>query len=149
MKRTILAVLMLALVSSPCFAQEVEPEGIFSLEGTLWRFGTAITFYTRFPFFQITNSDSELGFHQETVYRCSGDNCDVVTRASYINSPVLSIVYFFNVIEFGLIIMQPIGLGISTSFGALFPITGFYYSISLIYKIDDNWSPPEDEPPTE
>lgn len=145
MKRTILALLMVALVSTPCLAQEVETDGLFSIEETLWRFGTGIAFYTRFPFFQITNSNSELGFHQGTVYRCSGDDCNVVSRTSYINSPVLSIVYFFNVIEFGLIIMQPIGLGISTSFGSLFPITGFYYSIALMYKVEDNWSPPDVE----
>ena len=37
MKRTILVVLMVFVVVTPCFAQEVEPEGMLSLHGTVWQ----------------------------------------------------------------------------------------------------------------
>ena len=36
MKRTILALLMVALAATPCFAQEIETDGIFSIFGTQW-----------------------------------------------------------------------------------------------------------------
>ena len=38
MKKTILGILMVVMVATPCFAQEVEPDGLFSLDGTLWRY---------------------------------------------------------------------------------------------------------------
>ena len=37
MKKTILAVLMVVLVATPCFAQEVESDEILTLEGTFWQ----------------------------------------------------------------------------------------------------------------
>ena len=37
MKKTILAVLMVLVIATPCFAEEVEPDGLFSIEGTRWR----------------------------------------------------------------------------------------------------------------
>ena len=37
MKKTILAILTAVMVATPCFANEIEPEGIFSLHGTLWQ----------------------------------------------------------------------------------------------------------------
>jgi len=36
MKRTILVMLMVVIIVTPCFAQEIGPEGIFSLHGTKW-----------------------------------------------------------------------------------------------------------------
>jgi hypothetical protein len=141
MKRIILVVLMVALVATPCLAQEVEPDGLFSIEGTLWRFGTEITFSTLPPFLHIYNSNSKLGFHQETVYNCSEDDCKLLPKLSYIDLPVLSIAYGFDPLGLGLIVMQPIGLGIETLFGSTFPVPGFYYSIAMMYKVEDDWSP--------
>ena len=37
MKKTILVVLMTVMIATPCLAQEIEPEGIFSISGTEWR----------------------------------------------------------------------------------------------------------------
>ena len=37
MKRKILVVLMAVMVATPCLAQEVEPDGLFSIEGTAWQ----------------------------------------------------------------------------------------------------------------
>ena len=36
MKKTILVVLMAVMLTTPCLAQEIETDGIFSLEGTRW-----------------------------------------------------------------------------------------------------------------
>ena len=35
MKKTILVALIILLVSTPCFTQEVETDGILSIEGTI------------------------------------------------------------------------------------------------------------------
>ena len=37
MKRTILLVLMAIMISTTCFAQEIEPEGLLGVDGTLWQ----------------------------------------------------------------------------------------------------------------
>jgi hypothetical protein len=37
MKKTILVVLMAVMAATPCLAQEVETDGIFSLHGTVWQ----------------------------------------------------------------------------------------------------------------
>ena len=50
MKRAILALLIVAMVSTPCLA-EVEPESIFSVNGTLWgmyEITTQITIFSNF-----------------------------------------------------------------------------------------------------
>ena len=36
MKKTILAVLKMLMGATPCFAQEVEPDGLFSISETPW-----------------------------------------------------------------------------------------------------------------
>ena len=57
MKKTIVAVLMVVMLATTCFAQQVEPDGIFTLEGTLWlRLGREET-------------NSYMGFHGEEIYR--------------------------------------------------------------------------------
>ena len=143
MRNTILGILIVTLVATPCFAQEVEPDGLFSIGGTLWRFGTEITFSTRPPFLHINNINAELGFHQGTIYRCSEDDCKLLPDVSYMDSPVLSIAYSFDSFGFGLIVLQPIGLGITTYFGTFFPGgPGFFYSITMMFKVEDNWTPP-------
>jgi len=47
MKKTILVVLMAVMVATPCLAQDIEPEGIFSIEGTAW--GVLILFPLPLP----------------------------------------------------------------------------------------------------
>jgi len=37
MKKIVLLVLIAVMIATPCFAQEVEPEGIFSLHRTEWQ----------------------------------------------------------------------------------------------------------------
>jgi hypothetical protein len=36
MKKTVLVVLMSLMFATPCLAENVKPDGLFSIEGTLW-----------------------------------------------------------------------------------------------------------------
>ena len=147
MKKTIPPVLMLALVVTPCLAQQVEPDGLFSIEGTLWGY-CAIGFPT---------GCHSIGFNQETVYHCSqeGDNCQI-TSMPYVDLLVVSIAGYPPYIDdssgagYDLWIMQPIGFGVYTMF-AFIPGRGgpslrtppmLFFSIGVMIKIDDDWTPP-------
>jgi hypothetical protein len=58
MKKIILAVLMAVMITTPCFAQEVEPEGLFSIEGTSWLIVYFRDVYLKYYF----------GFYEGDVY---------------------------------------------------------------------------------
>ena len=156
MKRTILVVIIVALVVTPCFAQEIEPERIFSIEGTLWR-GWFIGLLTFPPFVRIPGSGS-IGFHQETVYFCS-ETTECTPSSGYnnfIDSPLGSIVFdtYFEVgnLGFELIILQPFGFGVLMSSGCSKAEDSFVTCTSLmgiLFKVEDNWTPPEPEPEVE
>ena len=91
MKRTILVVLIAVMIATPCFAQEIEPDGLFSLDGTLWKFfRPEIQFGTTYgqPYFYIGVNSGEVGFYQGSVYWCSENGCKSV-RWTYINTPVI------------------------------------------------------------
>ena len=169
MKKTILAVLMIVIVATPCLAQEVELDGIFSIEGTLWR-GCKIGFFTLFPFIPIPFAicpPGSLGFYEGTVYAChemeNGTTCYPSPNFNYIDSPVVSIVnamFFQNWDDWALMlyIIQPDGLGFAMDFGCFPPneTPGGYKTpltcqaaIGIMFKIEDNWKPPENEPVTE
>ena len=66
MKKTILVVLMAVMVATPCFAQEVKPEGIFSIEGTLWQ--SLPTGVQLLPFPSLVPIDWVFGFYGGEVY---------------------------------------------------------------------------------
>jgi hypothetical protein len=154
MKRTIIVVLMVVLVATPCLAQEVETDGLFSLDGTQWR-GLPIGGYLLpipllpFPIFYFEGW--QWGFYGGEVYPIVGG---AATNSFYIDMMVASIfmykdeigTYTFGsgiVIGFG--IMQPIGLGIVTVYikyeGRPVPII----ATGLVIKKDNNWSPPDVE----
>ena len=141
---------MVALVTTPCFAQEVEPDKLFSIEGTLWTV-CGIGIEDDLPFFYI--GCSEMGFDQGKVYSCKEEVCWSLPH-KYIDSPVVSIVTFsassFPVIGswgVGLGILQPSGLGVYTQFTCIleYLVIGFVSNIDIMFKIEDNWTPPEDE----
>ena len=125
MKKTILVVLMAVMVATPCLAQEIETDGLFSIEGTLWgycviRFG--IVNYGGWLPFIVPNCEN-MGFYQGTVYSCNQDgSCGKLTHYSYIDSPLVSIVYDeqWNIsrsniyVVYG--ILQPGGFGVYTQF---------------------------------
>jgi len=144
MRRTILSVLLLAMVATPCFAEVIEPGGLFSIEGTLWRYiGFEIGIHSSQPFTAIKENSFEMGFWRGYAYACEENRC---TRwGSYIDTPVVGIWYYFSIHTFALFAMQPsVGIGVSTYFfWFLGPITGFdcYLRNGIMFKTDDNWLP--------
>jgi len=63
MKKTILVVLMVILVATPCFAQEVETDGFFSIEGTTWG-----CIGVRNSWFEFLLGDPFMSLYYELVY---------------------------------------------------------------------------------
>ena len=61
MKKTILVIVIAVMVATPCFAQEVEPEGIFSIEGTRWQ--SLPTGVQLLPFPSLVPIDWGFGFY--------------------------------------------------------------------------------------
>lgn len=150
MKKQILSMLIVLILAVPCLA-EVEPDGMFSTDGTLWK-GCG------YGLFDGGIVCEEIGFYQGEVYTCGdfmghGYECYASSDLIYIDSPLGSIVYYnydwyVGDVEgwrdIGLYIMQPIGFGIYSHLRGkppvLIPIVG-----GILFKIDDNWTPPEFE----
>jgi len=142
MRKTTLAVLimlMAALVATPCFAQEIEPEGLFSLNRTLWWLvafgGGNLVHY---------------GFYDGGVYiqefGYPGINrCTLLENSSYLD---LLVVSFFKVdySESGAVygIMSPLGVGVMFSVYNEEDVSPAVNTAMLI-KISYNWSPPPEE----
>lgn len=138
MKKTILIVLTIALFATPCLAQEVEPQGMLTIDGTVWQALPIGLKIFRLPGIWDTNG------LQFVFY---GD-----TGSSYIDMLACSIFWAVEVGPFSYItgryfgILQPIGIGmvVKTDFrGALTPFSPPNISIALLVKIKDNWVPPE------
>jgi len=154
MKKTILAVLLVLVVATPCFAQEVETDGIFSIEGTLWQsLPIAVGMVTE-PFIPIPlpipGFEFSIGFDGGEVYPPAEG---FITNGFYQDFLVASIFgfksrrrlpmgYFAEATGFG--ILQPIGIGMLlthyTSFGV--PSQG---TMMILIKVDNDWTPPEGE----
>jgi hypothetical protein len=143
MKKTILAILTAVMVATPCFANEIEPEGIFSLHGTLWQ-ALPIGLQT-FPIV-MPLSNSEFCFYGGKVYPAW-----VFDDSFYIDMLVCSI--FWGVDGHGAGggsdtwyygILQPIGIGVVFQRrlgGGKFTIP--YINVGLLIKTENNWVPPE------
>jgi hypothetical protein len=146
MKKIISGLVVLAMVATPCLA-EVKPESFFSLNGTVWNRCYLGLFV---PPMVLQGSCHLLSFYQGRMYECddaSGTYCSLVDNHFYIDLGVLSILW--GIIEpsaFELAIIQPIGLGFYTSGGLVCGyFCTFYYAIGIMYKVNDNWTPPEIE----
>jgi hypothetical protein len=131
MKKTILLVLMALMIATPCFAQEVETESFFSVEGTSWELCGLVIING--PPFGFVGCAGEIGFYPGWKY-------------PYVDLGLVSIAYdIFDVRNFFLAIMQPIGLGVFINCGSM-PTGHFWGSqacmIGIMYKINDNWVPP-------
>ena len=154
MKKIILAVLMVVMVATPCFAQEVETEGIFSIEGTLW--SGCETGCTK----EVGDGPPECdfscegttGFYQGKMYSCNETRCLSYSTKTYFDSPLISIVNFrtrYDVVGMRSYILQPSGFGVYTELGCYerfpylpFPTTRYcYFGIGIYFKVDNNWSP--------
>ena len=145
MRKTILGILIVLLVTTPCLAQEIEPDGLFSLHGTRWA-GCGISFYTFPPFVYLPCL--YMGFYEGEVYSLSNN-------ASYVDLLVVSLVYDIEfAIDEGwqifLGIMQPIGIGVFTVLGytphaSLGPgiedPPALLYVMGIMFNVEDNWIP--------
>jgi hypothetical protein len=139
------------MIAIPCFAQEVEPEGIFSVDGTLWRLCKVSLWLFQPPFFSM-NCDEEIGFYQGNVFRL-GPPPYFYPIGNYVDLGVVSIAWGIDPGHYYLAIMQPtIGFGAFTEMNILcgayhgIPVgCQFHYAIGIIFKINDNWTPPEIE----
>ena len=155
MKQTILVAIMIALVTTPCLAQEIEPEEMFSIEGTRWVYcelelGIFCGILGCLPGFNVGCDD--MAFYEGDVYRCNNDSsqCGIDSDLAYIDSPLVSIVYTrTNTSYLELRILQPIGFGVYTGFGMKGGDYGYggryVVTIGIMFKVDNNWSPPEEE----
>ena len=155
MKRTILIILMAVMIATPCLAQEIEPDGMFSLHGTKWNPLLGIVILP-FPWIFPPTSDDfwAYGFYNGEVYpRLTSSN---VINSFYVDMIVAS--FFVSRREYltgfpvrslttdiGIGIMQPMGIGMMTLYskteGDLLP----FLTMQLLIKTDDNWIPPDIE----
>jgi hypothetical protein len=155
-KKTILAVLMILTIATPCFAQDEKPDKPFSIEGTQWQslpIGMII-----FPITAVGPIDPyEVGFYDGKVYFhgyiYGGFQYEPADekRSFYMDMLVASIFMYsgrncqmsdgcWDYIVFG--IMQPIGVGVmTTSNGVPIPDS---VGAAILVKTNDNWVPEED-----
>ena len=153
MKKTILVVLTAVMIATPCLA-EVEPAGLFGVEGTRWG-SCGIGFSPYFPFVVLGCSSHTLGFYKGTVYMCTSTNyCYPQSEHSYVDLLAVSILTgIYSSENYGwfisLGIMQPIGFGIYTACGyhKVSPVgqKRLYYSMGIMFKVEDDWEPTDVE----
>ena len=77
MKKTIIAILMVVMVATPCFAQEVETDGLFSIDGTLWEADIE-----RYPEVIEKVEFLQFGFFQGKVYFKNRNACSFFSSSS-------------------------------------------------------------------
>ena len=146
MKKTILALLMVIMTATPCLAQEVETDGISSVEGTLWRLDV-MSFYTRPPFVQ-RYTDGSIGFYQDVVYFCDEySGCRTREDITVIETPLGTIGMMVFIIPLDVHIEMQIylrnGFGVVIGFGVgIHGIPSSYFEIGNMFKVDDNWKEP-------
>jgi hypothetical protein len=147
MKRLILAVCITVTLSVPCLAQEVETEGTFSLEGTLWRMHE-ISIVTFPPF--LDYSIESIGFHQGVAYVCDEYyGCHPRNNFTVIESPLGAIGMAVNPFLLSVLmethIYLPNGSGFMSAFaGGIRCVVPFLmFKIGYMFKVEDNWIPEE------
>ena len=88
MRKIIIVALMILWVSTQCFADVVEPERIFSIEGTQWQ---AIFVLMILPFPHILPGWERVGFSGGVIYPESAENEQLnVTHSFYCDMMVIS-----------------------------------------------------------
>ena len=163
MKRIILVVIMALVFATPCFAQEIEPDGLFSLEGTMWRccwiqvgIGCAGYYIPILCLPEVNRSCDNMAFYEGDVYGCNDDvtSCEIDSYASYMDLPLVSTVtdvriYSFpsGYYEFG-VMLDPSELGVYTGFGWIrgsmkgVQYLESTYKTGIMFKVEDDWTPP-------
>ena len=94
MKRTILVVIMALVFATPCFAQEIETDGLFSIDGTKWRMCGIVLQTPEQPIVSF-KCDYELAFYHGSVFQClsTSRNCTEYPNDRYIDTPVVSVAW--------------------------------------------------------
>ena len=135
MKKGILAVLIILMVAIPSLAQEVEPDGLFSINGTLWSYdesyfgvGGGGLYFIRYY----------LGFHDGTVYYSAGpmgipDDFLVSDEAIYLDFIAFSIFFMRRSTAFVGGVLYP-AIGVGLGFDSDERIVG-------IWKVSDTFEP--------
>ena len=147
MKRTILAVLIAVIVATPCFAQEVETDGLFSIEGTKWEalFGLGIMVEPFIPIPFFGPIEFSIGFYDGIIYlednradRSFYQDMLVASFFGYEDQQRCGPVGFCQSRGFG--ILQPLGMGVMFSHesGSFLPSV---VGMMALLKADDNWKP--------
>ena len=156
MKRTLLALLMIVMITTPCFAQEIETEGLFSIEGTTWKcIGVAIQILEP-PFISLYNET--VIFEDRTVQTTSGNIGILQYGYPPLDFLVLSVaraVLYEGAFrrDYATMVLQPtIGVGM---FSSIIREVDRYsridkrfigFGFGFMFKVDDDdWTPPEGE----
>jgi len=133
--------LFAVMVATPCFAQEVEPDGLFSIEGTEWQ---ALIGMQIFPLPWIWEARG-LYFH---FY--GGEVSPGMNESFYIDMLVCSIFWGYDRMGAGggsdkwyYGILQPGGIGIVFERTSRIHPTTPIINTALLIKTQDNWVPPE------
>ena len=118
MKRTILTVLMVVMLATPCLAQ-LKPNAFFTLNRTLW---------------SQSGATETIGFYRNKTYICFGTACASMPNAAYIDLLFCS-----------LFVIQTEGFKMN---GLLFPLIGIGSATNSntdacyeMFKISDSWTP--------
>ena len=148
MRRTILGIIIVLLITTPCLAQEIEPEGLFSIEGTQWQSLPIWIQILPFPWLQIY--EFSIGFYGGKIYRYPSSG--FIYESFYLDMLVASIFRYkesdhsffayYDGTHFG--ILQPIGVGVMIVSGRnlnFIPVLG----VMILIKVEDDWTPPEEE----
>jgi hypothetical protein len=123
MKKIILLVVLVVVISIPCFAQEVETDGIFSIGGTAWKCrGLKVTWAQ--PFIELY--DETVYFTDKSVETTSGNIGILRDVDTYLDFLIFSVAWgeisrwgdpwMYQYTMEGIMILQPaIGLGTFSS----------------------------------
>ena len=149
MKKIILVVLISVMLATPCFAQEVEPEGMFSLEGTLW------------VKLEKNEMDSYTGFNGGEIYSIGTFSSEQFPVPTEQCSPVSEFpgndVCFYSTLPlFAMFYYDYVTMSKTHVYGFMLPQLSigfkFYPSqfgdrlfryVDVLIKVDSNWVPPE------
>ena len=164
MRKMLLVLLIVVMIVTPCFAQELEPEWIFSLHGTAWK---VLAEYLIFPppviIGPIGDEEPDVGFYRGKLYKIYSSGEAYIYGASFYIDMIVSsffIDYSFmywssisthvggGVPEYNFGIALPIGIGMWVKWAYQWyrhPLLPFI-RIELLIKTEDNWIP---QPPAE
>jgi hypothetical protein len=141
---------MVALFATPCFAQEIETDGLFSIEGTKWEALLAMAIMIKpfipIPIFAFAPLEFSLGFYDGEIY--SGDSS--ADKSFYLDMLAVSIFAYEeqhrvgptggHFLSRGFGILQPIGIGVMFVYETGdFQPSGFI--MMTFIKVDNNWTP--------